>query len=124
MQGTGPSFDDILKKAEKIGEIRVIIQVKEEADKMDYEELVALGRKVFEQKKVVGILGCNYEGPKIIVARSKDLDINSIDLARVAGNILGGGGGGKPEFAQAGGSAKENLQKAVDEVKNILKGSS
>jgi alanyl-tRNA synthetase len=123
MQGAGPSFEEILEKAEKVGEIRIIIQVKEEADKMDYEELVALGRKAYEQKNVLCILGCNYEGPKIIVARSKDLDINSVDLAKAAGKILGGGGGGKPEFAQAGGSVKENLQKAVDEVKNMIKGS-
>jgi alanyl-tRNA synthetase len=58
------------------------------------------------------------------VARSKDLDINSVELAKAAGKILGGGGGGKNEFAKAGGSVKENLQKAVDKVKNMIKGSS
>jgi alanyl-tRNA synthetase len=120
-QGTGPSFDDILKKADKVGNIRVISIVKDEADKMDFDELVALGRKAYNQEKVLCILGANYEGPKIIVARSKDLDINCVDLAKKAGSILGGGGGGKPEFAQAGGSSASDLKKAIKEVKSELK---
>jgi alanyl-tRNA synthetase len=121
MQGTGPSMEDILGKAEKIGDLRVIVQVKEEAEKMDYEELVALGRKIFDKEKVLCILGCNFEGPKIIVARSKDLEINCVELAKEAGKLLGGGGGGKPEFAQAGGSDQDNLLNAVDEIKNRIK---
>jgi alanyl-tRNA synthetase len=39
-----------------------------------------------------------------------------VDLAKEAGSILGGGGGGKPEFAQAGGSSEGNLENAVEEI--------
>lgn len=119
-QGTGPSFDDIIKNADMVGDIRMVSIVKDEADKMDFDELIALGRKAFTQKKVICILGANFQGPKIIVARSKDLDINCIDLAKKAGSILGGGGGGKPEFAQAGGSSNADLEKAVEEIKQEI----
>jgi alanyl-tRNA synthetase len=120
-QGGGISIDDLLKDAEVVGDIKIISMVKPEADKMDFDELVALGRKAFEQKKVICVLGCNYQGPKIIVARSKDLDLDSVALAREAGKILGGGGGGKPEFAQAGGSDESNLSSAVSQIMEQLK---
>jgi alanyl-tRNA synthetase len=71
-------------------------------------------------KKTVAILGCDYEGGKIIIARSSDLDLNCAELAKEAGKLLGGGGGGKPEFAQAGG-ASENLGSAVKEIIKSIK---
>jgi alanyl-tRNA synthetase len=120
-QGVGTSLEDLLKSADVVGDIRVIFVVKEEADKIDFEELEALGRNAFNQTKVVCILGCNYQGSKVIVARSKDLDIDCVALAKEAGRILNGGGGGKPEFAQAGGDAAGNLEKAVLGIKNKIK---
>jgi alanyl-tRNA synthetase len=66
------------------------------------------------------VLGSDYEGGKIILGRSKDLDLDCAALAKEAGKLLGGGGGGKPEFAQAGGSS-DNLEKVMVEIKKILK---
>ena len=80
--GAGPSFEDILKNASVIGDIRVITMIKEDADKIDFEDMNSIGRKVYEQKRVICILGINFQGPKIILARSKDLDINCVDLAK------------------------------------------
>ena len=77
-------------------------------------------RSNFDIKNVIVILGCDYEGGKIIIARSKDLDLDCVTLAKEAGKLLGGGGGGKPEFAQAGGSASDMLDKAVTEIKKKL----
>ncbi len=78
-----------------------------------------MGRKVYNMEKTVAILGCDYEGGKIIIARSKDLDLDCVTLAKEAGKLLGGGGGGKSEFAQAGGSSEE-LEKVVNEIKKKL----
>jgi alanyl-tRNA synthetase len=119
-QGGGISLEDLLEKAKKVGDVRVISLVKEEADKFDFEEMVALGRKAHNLKKVVCIFGCNYEGPKIIIAKSMDLAVNCVDLAKEAGSILGGGGGGKPEFAQAGGQMGGDLKKAIEVIMEKL----
>jgi alanyl-tRNA synthetase len=119
-QGGGTSIENLLKNAKLIGDVRVISMVKQEADKIDFEELIALGRKAHNLKKVVCVFGCNYEGPKIIVAKSMDLAVDCVDLAKEAGSILGGGGGGKPEFAQAGGRMGGDLKKAIEVIMEKL----
>jgi alanyl-tRNA synthetase len=111
----------LLDDAELIGDVKVLSQIVEDADKIIFEELLAMGRKVYDMEKTLAILGCDYEGAKLIIARSKDLDINCAALAKDAGKLLGGGGGGKPEFAQAGGSLSEGLAKAVEEIKKMIK---
>jgi alanyl-tRNA synthetase len=118
--GVGTSIDDLLKNSKLIGDIRVISLVKDEGDKIDFEDLVALGRNAFSQKNVLCLLGINFQGPKIIVARSKDLNVDCVKLAKEAGSLLGGGGGGKPEFAQAGGGSEGDLKKAIEEIMKKL----
>lgn len=120
-RGARASIDELLDKAEVVKDVRVISKVERNADKVDFDELVALGRKAFDLKNVVVVIGCDYEGGKIILGRSKDLDIDCAEMARIAGKMLGGGGGGKPEFAQAGGGSSEGLEKAVSEIKKQLK---
>jgi alanyl-tRNA synthetase len=118
--GARASIDELLDKAEVIKDVKVISKVLRDADNTDFEELVALGRKAFDLKHVMVVLGSDYEGGKIILGRSKDLDLDCAALAKEAGKLLGGGGGGKPEFAQAGGSSN-NLEKVMAEVKKMLK---
>ena len=111
---------ELKEGAEVVGDVKLMSHVTTDSDKNTFEELIALGRKVFDMQKTVVILGCDYEGGKIIIARSKDLDINCRELAKEAGKMFGGGGGGKPEFAQAGGQIKD-LEKAVSEIKKKVK---
>jgi len=119
--GALTSIEDLLAKAEIVKGVKVVSKIEQNVEKVDFDELVALGRKAHEQKKVLVILGCDFEGAKLILARSMDLDLDCAELAREAGKIIGGGGGGKPEFAQAGGSEIENLDKAITDIKIRLK---
>jgi alanyl-tRNA synthetase len=50
------------------------------------------------------------------VALTKDLTarLQAVDLARPLGKIIGGGGGGKPDLAEAGGKAVEKLDEALE----------
>ncbi|UCE36083.1 MAG: alanine--tRNA ligase [Thermoplasmata archaeon] len=107
--------------AELAGDVKLLSHIQEDADKNTFEELIAIGRKVYDMEKTVAILGCDFEGGKIIIARSKDLDLDCAALASEAGKLIGGGGGGKPEFAQAGGKSKKDIQKAVNELKKKIK---
>jgi len=115
------SIDEVLAKAEDINGVKVASKIITNSEKEDFQELEALGRKAHDKDKLILILGCDYQGAKLILARSEDLDINLADLAREAGVFIGGGGGGKPEFAQAGGKEGKGLDKAVVEVKKRLK---
>ena len=61
--------------------------------------------------------------PVIILQSTEDLLKRNIDCNRIAGDIgkiLKGGGGGKPGFAQIGGSDKDALSSAIAAAKNIV----
>jgi alanyl-tRNA synthetase len=66
--------------------------------------------------------------PVMIFNSTKDLiekGINCSSIAKETGKIIGGGGGGKPDFAQSGGTETSLVVKAFEfldeKVKNILK---
>ncbi len=61
--------------------------------------------------------------PVILMFASKNLvekGVNCSAIARDAGKVLKGGGGGKPEFAQVGGSDSENLSHAIEHIKDTV----
>ena len=61
--------------------------------------------------------------PVILLQSSKDLlskGINCSLIAKDVGKILKGGGGGKPEFAQVGGSDSSKVKEVLDFVKNMV----
>ena len=68
----------------------------------------------------------NVEEGKVtfVIKVSKDLTskFKAVDIARRLGRVLGGGGGGREDFAQAGGRNPERLEEAIEELKKILKG--
>ncbi len=68
----------------------------------------------------------NVDGEKVtfVVKVSKDLTdrFKAVDIARRLGKILGGGGGGREDFAQAGGRDPEKIEEALKELERILKG--
>lgn len=60
-----------------------------------------------------------------VVAVTKDLigrGVKAGDIVKQVAAITGGGGGGRPELAQAGGKDAEKLQEALDKSAEILEG--
>ena len=59
----------------------------------------------------------------LTVAATKDLldRMKAVDLARPLGKIIGGGGGGKPDIAEAGGKLVDQLDEALHAAKGHLK---
>jgi alanyl-tRNA synthetase len=59
-----------------------------------------------------------------VLAITKDIadkdKLNAGKLIREIGKELGGGGGGRPDMAQGGGTKAENIQKAVEKLKEFL----
>lgn len=112
-------------KAEvKIKKVKGISVLARRADGLNNSELRGLADSL-KQKVGSGIIILGTEsGQKVflVTAVTKDL-INRVkanELIREIASIIGGGGGGRPDFAQAGGTKPEKLDQALKKSYSIL----
>jgi alanyl-tRNA synthetase len=74
-------------------------------------------------KSGVVVIGNRLEDKaSLTVALTKDAAerLKAVDLARPLGKIIGGGGGGKPDLAEAGGKLVDKLDEALHQAKEKL----
>ena len=126
-QESGFSLEKLLSKAQTIDGVQVII---EEVVAEDLEVLKSLADKLRTKlQSGIGILGSNQGAkPQIVVVVTKDLvdrGIHAGTLARSVGQVMGGGGGGRPHLGTAGGKDPNQLPVAlkasVEMISNRLK---
>ncbi len=109
---------EVLAAAQTAGEARVIIQRFDDADAGSLRSLAddlrgATGRFVLVAA------GAADGKPTLLVAASRDLvseGFDAVPMVRAAAGLMGGGGGGRPDLAQAGGREAARLDDAVQEA--------
>ncbi|MBD2571280.1 alanine--tRNA ligase [Anabaena lutea] len=115
--------DSLLQTAEIVGEHKIIIAQMED---VDAESLKAAAERLLQK---IGngavVLGSIPEAGKvsIVAAFSSEVNKKGIQAGKFVGNvakICGGGGGGKPNLAQAGGRDASKLPQALETAKNDL----
>ena len=62
-----------------------------------------------------------YLPPEEVSEEATEAGLNAKTIANIAGEILGGGGSGTQNFAQAGGPSKNKLQKALNAADEFVK---
>ncbi|MCX7912805.1 MAG: DHHA1 domain-containing protein, partial [Dehalococcoidales bacterium] len=73
----------------------------------------------------VVVLGTVWgDRPSLVVNVSSDLTgrVSAVDIARRLAKVIGGGGGGRANFAQAGGKDREKLGEALRLVEELIPG--
>ncbi|MED6337459.1 MAG: DHHA1 domain-containing protein, partial [Candidatus Thermoplasmatota archaeon] len=77
-----------------------------------------------ESKPTLAILGSKEGGGKLMVATTENSiaseRYNSVEILQSIIPHISGGGGGRPTFAQGGGSKPEGLQDSFDAAKSLL----
>jgi alanyl-tRNA synthetase len=113
-------FATLSEKAEEVHDVLILADISE----LDMAGLRTLAKEISNKENMVGIFASGTEGGKIVVARSPDVEIDSLEVAQKAATVLGGSAGGGPDFAQGGGPRSEEVKKAVEvarkEVKALL----
>jgi alanyl-tRNA synthetase len=116
-------IDEIIAAAHKTDGIRIIAQEIKNAD----IKLLRLMTDILRQKvsRSVVILGSAGEEKALIVcALSADLRFQGLDAAKIIRTIaldVGGTGGGRADFAQAGGGNPKGLKTALMKAREIVK---
>jgi len=116
-------LDAVIKKAKTINDIKVISHLAEGSD------MQSLRSMTDEIKNKVGscvvCLGSKSErGALLTLGVTKDLTgkgLDAVKLIEKIAKLIGGKGGGRAEFAQAGGKDVTKLQEAIEKVGEFLK---
>jgi alanyl-tRNA synthetase len=80
------------------------------------EELKMVAQRLAARPQTVALLGAGGAGDKghLVVARSADVALHAGTLLGQACQVMGGRGGGRPEFAQGGGPDGEKVAEALE----------
>jgi alanyl-tRNA synthetase len=114
----GETVDELVEKALQVNGVRIVRHLESE----DMRHLVSLAKELIGKERTVAILGSDEQGAKIVVARSPDLDLDCRPLIKDAMKLVGGSGGGKPDFAQGGGPDTSKIEDALDGLVESVKG--
>ncbi len=118
---TAEASDQMLDKVEDVAGIPVLASRIEGSDGKGLRELSDQLRDRLGSGVIV--LGCESGGKaNLLVAVTKDLT-NRLNAGRIIKELaaqVGGGGGGRPDLAQAGGSKPEKLDEALGSVAALI----
>jgi alanyl-tRNA synthetase len=114
--------------AEKPRDVCGVAVVTHDAGEAGADELRALAldvrrRMPADRPGVVAIAGVAVERPVVVIATNEEARrwrVSAGDLVREAAKVLGGGGGGKPDVAQGGGSDPAKVADALTRVEHVV----
>jgi alanyl-tRNA synthetase len=118
-------LDDFIQQARRVDGASIATGQVGEADMDDLQALAEQLRDRMGEKSV-GVLGSTGDGGEkayVVVSVSDDLvgrGLKAGDLVGVLGQKLGGGGGGRPQLASAGGRDAGKLEDVLDEVPQLV----
>ncbi len=123
VSGSSLDLDQIISSATTLDGIKVVAQ---QVDIPDASALRELGDRLRDrlQKGGVVVLGAEANGKALLLCMvTKDLAGSRVDAGKIIREIareIGGGGGGRPDMAQAGGSNPEGIASALKRAVELL----
>ena len=113
-------MEGLAGKAEKIGNLQVLKQ------SMDSQmgELIKIATDITENEDSIDVIIIGNNEGKIVGASSKKalgMGVKMNEIIKGAANVLGGGGGGRPNLAQGAGRNSEKMDEALDYALEAVK---
>jgi alanyl-tRNA synthetase len=115
------------KPTEEGKEVRgVKLVMRDFKDSIDVDRMVRTANEIIKRNDstVTVFYGTDGKSARIIVMAGKtalEKGVNASEIAREASAAIGGGGGGKPNFAQGGGTQIAKLPEAIKKAEETLK---
>jgi alanyl-tRNA synthetase len=112
------------KASREIGGIKLV--------KRDFQEMIDVNRMVQTANEIIKrdeatvalFYGSDGKTARILIMAGKtavEKGVNAGEIVRVVSPVIDGGGGGKPNFAQGGGTRPEKLQEAIKKAEETIK---
>jgi alanyl-tRNA synthetase len=108
--------NNLLEKAPQIDGVKVVVHLAAED-----EDPQALSLALTSEPEVIAVLGLADKSPKLFVSRSADVKLDCRPVLKEIMKLVGGGGGGKPDFAQGGGGDPSKLPAAMEQALDIVR---
>jgi alanyl-tRNA synthetase len=117
----GAEAEELAGTGEVVGGIKVIV-ARAGGDSSRLRDLADQVRQ--REGDAAVVLGGPSDGKAALVASfspsAVDRGASAVEILREAANLIGGGGGGRPEAAQAGGRDAERLDEALEAARTAL----
>jgi alanyl-tRNA synthetase len=113
---------DLSKMAKQIRNVKVLKRMMERGD---VETLIKTGNELVktETELVTVFLGVSEATVKVVVMAGEKAVQSGVNAGKIAAEVsrlLGGGGGGKPNFGQGGGQQLNKVAEALEAVEGIV----
>lgn len=118
------SADAFLDKAETIGETKVVVAETPGANSNLMRQLIDQIRNKSDSSAVLLAADAGESRVVLVAGITRDLigrGLSAGNWVKVVAPIVGGGGGGKPDMAQAGGKQPEKLGEAIEVAKQKIR---
>ena len=118
------SAESLLENAETLGDTKVVVSEVPAGNSNLLRQLIDAVRKKSASSAVFLAAGQGEDKVILVAGVSRDLvsqGISAGDWVRDVAPLVGGGGGGKPEMAQAGGKQPEKLPEALEQARALIR---
>ncbi len=118
-KGQAVSADDLLAQAKEIGGATVVVQALASASPDEMRQMIDVLRRKREKRLAV-LLASSVDGKvQLVAGLSRDLveaGLNAGNWLKEVAPIVGGGGGGRPDLASAGGKSPDQIPAALEKA--------
>jgi alanyl-tRNA synthetase len=119
----GYKAKEYLEKAEEIRGLKIIIQAMKE---VSVDNLIQIASETVKMEPKAVLVLCTYDKTaRVVVMVGKEALKHGVNARRIAdetASVLGGGGSGRPDFAQGGGTRTEKVSEAMQKAMETIKG--
>ena len=114
---------ELLENCEKIGNSSMVVSTVDNAPAETIRSAIDMIKK--KAKSAAVVFAATNDGKVMLMAGVTDdlikKGLKAGDIVKEIAPIVGGGGGGRPQFAQAGGKIPEKINDALTKAADLIK---